>query len=69
MPSRIARWGNSLSVRLPANVVEYVGAEVGDSVFMRASDSGEIIITLTKPRERPAHKRSPTKATRALDEW
>ncbi len=32
MPMRVAKWGNSLAVRLPASVVEMLGLREGDDV-------------------------------------
>jgi antitoxin MazE len=32
MPMRVAKWGNSLALRLPASVVETLGLKEGDDV-------------------------------------
>lgn len=37
---RVAKWGNSLAVRLPAAVVETLGLKEGDDIEIRAADAG-----------------------------
>ena len=44
MSSRIGKWGGSLSVRLPSNVVAICGLKAGDYVQVRLRDSGHIQI-------------------------
>ncbi len=36
---RVAKWGNSLAVRLPAAVVEELGLKAGDEVDVKVSGS------------------------------
>ena len=36
---QIAKWGNSLAVRLPASVVEALGLKEGDEVEIHVADS------------------------------
>jgi len=38
---RVAKWGNSLAIRLPATVVEALDLKEGDDVEIRAADSRE----------------------------
>lgn len=49
---RVAKWGNSLAVRLPADVVEALGLKEGDQVDFNAdpatSYSVEVIRRMTK---------------------
>ena len=49
---RVAKWGNSLAVRLPAEVVETLGLKEGDEVDFNADPdktySLEVIRSLTK---------------------
>ncbi len=39
---QIAKWGNSLAVRLPATVVEALNLKEGDNIEIRASDWREL---------------------------
>lgn len=41
---RIAKWGNSLAVRIPANVVKLLKLKAGDEVEIVASRNGFKII-------------------------
>lgn len=49
--SRVARWGNSLGVRIPQEAVEQLGLREGESVQMRISN-GSITIRRTKQRKK-----------------
>ena len=40
---KVAKWGNSLAVRLPAAVVEAMGLREGDEVQIKAAD-GELTL-------------------------
>jgi antitoxin component of MazEF toxin-antitoxin module len=51
MPSKLCKWGNSLGVRLPQYVVERSGVRAGDYLFIRLTDSGEIVVRPVKPRD------------------
>ncbi len=48
MATQIARWGNSLAVRIPAPLAEQAGLADGSPVEIRAGDKGLHI-------RRPAH--------------
>ena len=37
---KIAKWGNSLAVRIPADVAESVGLKEGDEVQMHVAETG-----------------------------
>ncbi|HEX6860657.1 MAG TPA: AbrB/MazE/SpoVT family DNA-binding domain-containing protein [Caulobacteraceae bacterium] len=37
---KVAKWGNSLAVRIPANVAEAVGLKEGDEVRMHVAERG-----------------------------
>jgi antitoxin MazE len=41
---RVARWGNSLAIRLPAAVVEALGLEAGDEIVVNVLDEREIAV-------------------------
>jgi antitoxin component of MazEF toxin-antitoxin module len=44
MPN-IARWGNSLALRIPKSVAEAAGIKAGSPVGVRTLDSGGVLIT------------------------
>jgi antitoxin component of MazEF toxin-antitoxin module len=44
MSSRVGKWGGSLSVRLPKNIVELLAIRAGDAVRVRLGDDGTITI-------------------------
>jgi antitoxin MazE len=47
--SRVARWGNSLGVRIPQEAVEQLGLKEGESVNMRIGNGS---ITIRPARQR-----------------
>jgi antitoxin MazE len=49
---RVAKWGNSLAVRLPAGVVEALGLKEGDEIELRASEAGDREFLLARPLTR-----------------
>lgn len=49
MQVQIARWGNSLGVRIPKDVAGAVGLAEGARVDI-AADDGRIVITVAPPR-------------------
>jgi antitoxin MazE len=49
---KVAKWGNSLAVRLPATVVEALGLEDGDRIEIRIAGSREFEVA----RDRSAEK-------------
>lgn len=50
-----SRWGNSLGIRIPKDVVERVGLSPGDSVDVEANGD-QIVISLRRPRYRLADR-------------
>jgi antitoxin MazE len=48
MKLQVAKWGNSLAVRLPTECIRAAGLKEGDSVEAEVSRAGEITLT-------PAH--------------
>ena len=48
---RVAKWGNSLAVRLPAAVVEALGLKEGDDIEIRVADAHELAVSRTPGRE------------------
>jgi antitoxin MazE len=45
MRLQVAKWGNSLAVRLPAECVRAAGLQEGDSVDAEINHAGEITLT------------------------
>ena len=45
MKLQVAKWGNSLAVRLPTECIRATGLKEGDSVEAEVSRSGEITLT------------------------
>jgi len=54
MPVKLCRWGNSHGIRVPAHVLERTGLCAGDYLFIRVTDSNEIVIKPVKARDVPA---------------
>ncbi|MFI0849353.1 AbrB/MazE/SpoVT family DNA-binding domain-containing protein [Mesorhizobium sp. IMUNJ 23232] len=48
---KVARWGNSLAVRLPASVVEALELKEGDDITLAANDKDELQISKSPSRE------------------
>jgi antitoxin MazE len=48
---RIARWGNSLAVRLPAAVVEALELKEGDEIEIHVADARQLAIARKPGRE------------------
>jgi antitoxin MazE len=56
---RVAKWGNSLAIRLPAAVVEVLNLKEGDEVEVRVADRRTFDVDRDRSRERAlAHIRS-----------
>lgn len=54
MPTKLCKWGNSAGLRLGRQIVESAALRIGDMVFIRLLDSGDILIRAERPRESPA---------------
>lgn len=50
----IQKWGNSASVRLPAMLLEQIGAAIGSTLDVSVTKDG----VLLKPERRPSYKLS-----------
>lgn len=56
---RVAKWGNSLAIRLPAAVVEVLQLKEGDEVEVRVADPRTFDLDRDRSRERAlAHIRA-----------
>lgn len=49
----VAKWGNSLAIRIPADVVRELGLKEGDSVDLHALDDGAVAV-ITEQQRRAA---------------
>ena len=49
---RVSKWGNSLAVRLPAEVVEMLELKVGDQIEVRVAGAREFEVDRDRTRER-----------------
>ena len=47
---QVAKWGNSLAVRIPADVARTLGLAEGDEVQLRALDAGELAVVTERQR-------------------
>ena len=54
MKLQVAKWGNSLAVRLPAECIRAAGLKEGDSVDAEVGRAGEITLTPTHPFDKAA---------------
>jgi antitoxin MazE len=41
---KVAKWGNSLAIRLPASVVEKLNLKSGDEINIRIAGAGEFLV-------------------------
>lgn len=48
---RVAKWGNSLAIRIPAAVVEALALNEGDDIHVHVLDSRDFGISRTPERE------------------
>jgi antitoxin MazE len=53
---QVAKWGNSLAVRLPAAVVEALDLKEGDQIEIRVAGKREFEISRDQTRERALKK-------------
>jgi antitoxin MazE len=50
-PMQVAKWGNSLAVRLSKKLVEDLGLKAGDKIHMVPAEEGTVAITRDNARE------------------
>ncbi|WP_372425626.1 AbrB/MazE/SpoVT family DNA-binding domain-containing protein [Salinarimonas chemoclinalis] len=48
---QVAKWGNSLAIRLPADLVRKLGLKEGDRVELRADDTELVVKRTARPEE------------------
>ncbi|MGK6356821.1 AbrB/MazE/SpoVT family DNA-binding domain-containing protein [Sphingomonas sp. DT-207] len=51
---QVAKWGNSLAVRIPADVARELGLKEGDEIELRALDDGELALITERQRREAA---------------
>lgn len=54
MKLQVARWGNSLAIRLPVECIRATGLQNGDSVEAEITATGGITLTPAKPFDKKA---------------
>ena len=54
---QIAKWGNSLAVRIPADVARSLGLKEGDNVDLCALDADQVAVISERQRREEAIKR------------
>ena len=55
MPTKVKKWGNSLAVRLPKDIMRHLALKEGSGVVVR-HDRDTIIIRRQEPQEHPVGK-------------
>jgi antitoxin MazE len=48
---QVAKWGNSLAIRIPASVATILGLKEGDDVAVKAGDDKSLILTVSASRD------------------
>ena len=61
MSTKLARWGNSLGLRIGRDLAEAAAWKAGQILCLRLLDSGEVIVRAAKPRAIPDGFRVPDK--------
>lgn len=54
---QVAKWGNSLAVRIPADVARALNLKEGDEVELRALEAGELAVITDRERREAAIER------------
>lgn len=65
---QVAKWGNSLAVRLPNEYVRQAGLREGDSVEAEVTPGGEITLVPTRPFDKTAFLAQTRKLRGAMPE-
>ena len=50
MPTKLCKWGNSIGLRIPRNVVDCGALKSGDEMHVRLLDTGDILVRTVKPQ-------------------
>lgn len=54
---QVAKWGNSLAVRIPADVARALNLKEGDEIDLRALDDGAVAVITERQRREAALER------------
>lgn len=46
----VAKWGNSLAIRIPRGIAKQAGLDEGDCLALSCDDSGDIVLRAARPR-------------------
>lgn len=65
---QVAKWGNSLAVRLPNEYVRQAGLREGDNVEAEVTPGGEITLVPTRPFDKAAFLARTRKLRAAMPE-
>ncbi|MBB1076376.1 AbrB/MazE/SpoVT family DNA-binding domain-containing protein [Rhodoferax sp. 4810] len=65
---KLTRWGNSVGIRIPAQVLGAAGLKPGDHVHVRLMDSGDIRVRPVKGRRQAESVVAKTTAMTEPDE-
>ena len=68
MRLQLAKWGNSLALRLPAECIRAAGLRQGDSVDAEITPAGTITLTPAKPFNKAAFLKRLRKMRRSMPE-
>lgn len=66
MELQIAKWGNSLAVRIPSAIAKKMHVAEGDSVDVTLNSTGELVMTPAKVFDKAAFLRQLDKHTEKL---
>ncbi len=66
MNLQIAKWGNSLAVRIPADYVRQIGAKEGDQLVAHLGADGALNLSLPSRWNRKAFAQELAQETKAL---
>ncbi|TSC80912.1 MAG: hypothetical protein G01um101429_37 [Parcubacteria group bacterium Gr01-1014_29] len=55
MTTKVQKWGNSLAVRIPKEMIQRLALKEGSDIVVH-EDKAAIIIRRQKPQDRPIHK-------------
>lgn len=61
MSTKLARWGNSMGLRISREIIESAGWMAGEILCLRLLDSGELMVRAAKPRAIPDGYKVPDK--------
>lgn len=69
---KLTRWGNSVGIRLGAQILVEAGIKAGDHVYVRLMDSGDIRVRPVKGRQQAESDSTEVAATTGPekpDQW